>query len=213
MIHLYKDWSAPLLRWLCRSRVPAVWLGGLLIQSSAAGANDSSESILDSLLSAEIQRPRVFTYRPSQRDPFLDASANLSVLAGKDVASGGNEEFCLDQFSRELNAELLQKFRINGVVCGQLGGVVLIGRRVLRVGDSLELTVGEELARKMKAAEENGLRRLREALNQGVVSLRVESITQSGIGLANDLLRHPLSLPYSKNMLSNPTEQTTTAPK
>lgn len=213
MIHLYKSWSTPSLRWLWRIHVLAVWLGGFLIQSSANGVNEPSEDLLDSVLSAEIQRPRVFSYKPSERDPFLDASVKLTLLSGAEGALGVNEDFGLDQFSRQLSAELLQKYRINGVVCGQRGSVVLIGKRVLRIGDTLELVVGEELLRKIKAAEENGYRKLRDALSQGILSLRVGSITPSGIGLIHDLLEQPLSLPYSKNTLSNATEQTITTPQ
>jgi hypothetical protein len=161
----------------------------------------------------EISRPRVFVYERSQRDPFVDASVKLTLLSQNSATALYPEELGLNRFTQELHSELLQSHRITGVVSGESDGVVLIGRRILRTGDTLGLPLGEELLKKMQAAEQTQHLGLGDILGESVLPLEIVWISPEGIGLSHVLLEEALTLPYLKNAPTTAPAESTTLPK
>jgi hypothetical protein len=161
----------------------------------------------------EILRPKVFVYERSQRDPFVDASVKLTLLSQNNATTPQPEELGLNQFTQELHSELLQCHRITGVVSGESDGVVLIGRRILRTGDTLRLPLGEELLKKMQAAEQAQHLGLGDILGESVLPLEIVWISPEGIGLSHVLLEEALTLPFLKNSPTTSPVESTTLPK
>ncbi|RFC45802.1 MAG: hypothetical protein DVB28_000373 [Verrucomicrobia bacterium] len=161
----------------------------------------------------EISRPKVFVYERSQRDPFVDASVKLTLLSQNNATAPHSEELGLNQFTQELHSELLQCHRITGVVAGESDGVVLIGRRILRPGDSLALPLGEELLKKMQVAEHTQHLGLGDILGESVLPLEIVWISPEGIGLSHMLLEEALTLPFLKNSPPTAPAESTSLPK
>ena len=176
---------------------------------SAVGASfssplESAEPVIEKVFAyaylAEAQIPslKVFSYERSQRDPFVDASVQLTLLSQKTEVEPVPEEVGLGQLFEGLSSELLRTCKINGVVCGEGDGLVLIGRHILRTGDKLDLPLGEELLKQMQTLDRTLHLRLGDIISLGVLSLDIEWIAPTGIGLSHALFEKPLTLPFQK---------------
>jgi hypothetical protein len=166
---------------------------------AAAEPTASNVSTYAYLAGAEIRSPKVPSYERTERDPFVDATVKLTLLSQKNEMEPAPEEGGVGQIVDDLSSELLRTCKISGVVCGENDGLVLIGRRILRTGDKLELLLGEEMLKKMWALERTQHLGWGDFLSLGILACEIKWITPTGIGLSHALLEEPLTLPFQKN--------------
>jgi len=199
-----------LRRFLCSISASFVGLSSL---SSTAYTAERPASVFRQLESAEFHYRKPFVYERTQRDPFVDPSVKLTLLSQAPIETNDSESFGIGSLIRDLYSELLQSYKIAGLVCGERDGVVLIGRRILRVGDHLDLLLGEELIKKMRSI--NGTRHLGldDILNLEILPLNIVAISPTGIRLSHGLLQEPFILPFQKNTPTTAVPQSSSNPK
>lgn len=146
-----------------------------------------------------------FTYPPSPRDPFVDASVK-STLVGDDAASEADtKRFHTDKIAEKLQSEILRLCKISGIVCSEHDGTVLIGRHILRTGDDLQLPLEEKVLSELRELDKAYSLGWGDLLDQEVIPLAIDSIAADGISLSICPLDSSLSLPFSKaNSLQSP---------
>jgi hypothetical protein len=174
----------------------------------------SSESIsIVALESITLPAPRVFTYERTERDPFVDASVKQTLISQADPVEPAPEQLILGQIAQEVDAEIKKNFKITGLVCGERDGVVLIGRRILRAGDRLDLILGEDLLNKMRTLDQAQHMGWGDVLSLGILPLEIVWVEPTGIGLSHGLQQDPFILPFPKNASPQFVAQPAATPK
>ena len=191
----------------------AACFGGLSSLSAAADTTLDPGNVFRHLETAKFHYRKAFVYEKTQRDPFVDSSVKLTLLSQVPIDTPDTEASGIACLTRDLHSELLQSYKITGLVCGKRYGVVLIGRRILRVGDHLDLLLGEELIKKLRSLNGTQHPGLDDIINLETLPLNIVAISPTGIRLSHGLLQEPFFLPFQKNTPATPAPQSSSNPK
>ena len=216
-LHYNLNLAAPRVRVLPGYVLPLVF-AGLSHTLSAADASPPPPHPYQVLESARITPLAVRSYERSPRDHFVDASVKLNLVSQENTAETTSADplsqaQILESFSQELHSQLLQSYRISGLVSAEKDGSVLIGRRILRVGDKLDLVLGDEVVKKLQTLDQTYHLRLGEILGLGILPLEIISITPTGIELYNRLFPDAFKLPFFKAAQTAPAAPAPSIPR
>lgn len=191
-------------------------IGGLSMFLNLSLAGDtavSNASVFRQLESAEFRYRKAFVYQRTERDPFVDSSVKLTLLSQTPIDTSDPEIPGIASLTRDLYSDLLQSYKITGLVCGERDGAVLIGRRILRVGDRLDLLLREEVVKKLHRFIGGQHPDLHDIINLAILPLSIVSISPTGIRLSHGLLQEPFILPFQKNTPGAPVIPSPSNPK
>jgi hypothetical protein len=115
----------------------------------------------------------------------------------------GDATDLLDPFAAELREFARQWLPVRGVIVSTEGASALVGRKIVKRGDILELALDEDLekrlpARLIKEGSSFGTSTKGNLSKARVLESRVDSIEADGILLLVYGLRKPLLLPFKK---------------
>lgn len=190
-----------------------VFVGALTLPLHGEERPRSESPSLAALDSTPLPAPRTFTYERTERDPFVDASVKLTLLSQAGTVEPVPQGLGVAQITQEVGSEILQNYKITGIVCGESDGAVLIGRRILRTGDRLDLLLGDDLLKKMQVLNQAQHLGWGEILSLGILPLEIVWIGPAGIGLSHSLFQEPVTLPFQKNIHSPSALQSSAIPK
>ncbi|MEY5025876.1 MAG: hypothetical protein RLZZ244_1404 [Verrucomicrobiota bacterium] len=153
----------------------------------------------------EIRFPQTPEYKRSPRDPFVDASVKKTLLTpGATNATTGKREPEITAYAREFNQILGQLYAIQGLVSSPKGGSALIGRRILRIGDSLEIHLNEAILKRLEQTNRIYNLGLDEILKSGVIPAKLAKVEPTGIKLSVAGMNAPLELPFVRKKTTAP---------
>ena len=158
---------------------------------------------------ASIHVPPVFRYAPSPRDPFIDAAVTRTLLSEANAPDPADRESGLDAYAMEFSQLLRDLYRVQGIICGTKGGSALIGRRILKVGDNLDLFLSEELQKRLEQTNRSLGLGLDETLQKAVLSAEVVQVDPSGVTLSMPDMKPQLVLPYQKTPVGSLPQEST----
>jgi hypothetical protein len=131
-------------------------------------------------------------------------------LSEANAPDPADRESGLDAYAMEFNQLLRDLYRVQGIICGTKGGSALIGRRILKVGDSLDLFLSEELQKRLEQTNRSLGLGLDEMLQKAVLSAEVVEVDPSGVTLSMPDMKPRLVLPYQKTPVGTLPQETST---
>ena len=197
-------------------RVPFSAYAGCVLACLCLGANaigaDSTSPKLEDIPS--IQYTEVFQYSVSARDPFVDASVVQTLLSQKGQASdGANKELDLDGYKEEFNNLLAEFYSVRGVVCSESGGSALVGRRILRRGDPVDIFLGEGLLKRLEQSNRVYNLGLEEVLHTAVIQARVARVEPTAVVVEMPGMKSMLEIPFHKDQQPGASENGKSTPQ
>ena len=156
---------------------------------------------LQFLATATLQAPAAAPYKPGQRDPFVDPSVKQTLHSEPQQAPEPppEDKQALDTLVPELEACLAQSEKIQGIICAPEGSMALIGKRIIKPGDYLEIPLSELLAAQLKDINLSEHLGLDNAIDKNLLPLQVVRITPSGVTFQQVESSIALELPFSRH--------------
>ena len=143
-------------------------------------------------------------YKPTARDPFVDASVSRTLLSPEDEREVKADAPAppIDSYRQELITVFRQAHDVNGIAMAGGSAMAIVDGKIVQSGETLSVALSDDIGARLAATSKSFGLGLESQMESKMLTVLVDHITPQGLYLRMKGMTAAILLEYRKNFFA-----------